>query len=160
MRFFILVALILSILIGSFAYASPREDSLRYNSRCIRAHADRYDYIPSTAQNAALDSASGDPKQVLVLLINYIQESIKSYQEGVRLGTSNPKLKGMDAAMKRELIASFRKDGVKCSSLLKELKSIKIYDALPGAHGIKGKDNVCPHDLDGRLNVAKFKRLK
>ena len=157
---FTLAVFVATAFICGIAYAGPREESLSYNSRCIRAHADRYDYIPSTSQNATLDAASGNPKKVLSLLIGYVLDSQKDFQNGVRLGASNPKLKGIDPASKRELIASFRKDGAKCSALLRELKSIEVYEALPGAHGIKGKEHPCPHELDGKLNVAKFKHLR
>lgn len=66
---FTLAVFVATAFICGIAYAGPREESLSYNSRCIRAHADRYDYIPSTSQNATLDAASGNPKKVLSLLI-------------------------------------------------------------------------------------------
>ncbi|NWJ42077.1 MAG: hypothetical protein HXX12_14030 [Geothrix sp.] len=143
------------------AIAGPREESLRYNSRCIRAHADAYDYTPSTAQRAALDAVSQDPKRVQELLIVYVKESLADFQNGVRLGAANSKLKGLDSATKRELVTSFKKDATKCSVLLKELQSIDLMGLItPGIHSIKGKEGACPHDVDGRLNIAKFRKLK
>jgi hypothetical protein len=143
------------------AIAGPREESLRYNSRCIRAHADAHDYTPSTSQQAALTAASQDPKKVLELMIAYVKESLADFQNGVRLGTANPKLKGLDPATKRELVSSFRKDAAKCFALLKELQSIDLMGLItPGMHSIKGKDGACPHEADGRLNIAKFRKLK
>jgi hypothetical protein len=91
-----------------------------------------------------------------------VKESRDDFQNGVKLGTGNPKLKGMDGATKRDLVASFRKDGAKCAALLKELESIdtSIVSGMPGAHGIKGKDGICPHTAGGRLELAKFKAMK
>jgi len=109
----------------SLATAEPREDSLAYNSRCLRAHAAAHNYILSTAQNSALEAAALDPKRVLGMLISYVKESLADFQNGVRLGTSNPKLDGIDAASKQELVASFRKDAENCASLLRLLTKFR-----------------------------------
>ncbi len=143
------------------ASADPREDSLRYNSRCIRAHASAHDYIPSTAQIAALDAGALDPKEVLSDLISFVEESLADFQSSVRLVTSNPKIRGVDSESKREFVASLRKDAAKCRCLLRELHSIELMDlTVPGAHAIKGKTRICPHEANGRLNVQQFKKLR
>ena len=153
--------LLICLLACASGIAGPREDSLRYNSQCIRAHADAYDYLPSTSQIAALKSSGDDPKRVLELIISYVKESLADFQNGVRLGTSNPKLKGIEPSLKRELVASFHKDAAKCAALLKELQSIDLMNlGMPGAHAIKGRDGICPHEANGRLNKVKFKNMK
>ena len=152
----------LMLVLATMSAATPRDDSLRFNSQCIIAHADAKDYMPSTDQRKALQAASGDPGKVLAMLKAMVKEARDDFQNGVRLGTANPKLKGMDGATKRELVASFRRDGAKAAALLKELESIDVSIAtgMPGAHEIKGKNGICPHNpVNGKLELAKFKAM-
>jgi hypothetical protein len=150
MRLFLAFLVVSGLTCGS-ACAEQKEELLRFNSRCIRAHADHYDYIPSKAQSETLDAASGDPGKVLELLIGYVLESHNDIQRDVLLGASNPKLSGLSAGAMQEVVASFREDEAMRRALLRELRSIEIYENLPGSHGIKGKGRPCPHRLDGGM---------
>ncbi len=138
-----------------------KQQSLEYNSKCIRHHLDRYNYIPSTAQTAELNAAKGDPQRVLNLLTGYVKASLDDFESGVKNGISDPSIRGMSESDKQSLVRNFRKRVNECAALLKELKSIEITGPeAPGMHGVKGKTHPCPHDVDGRLEVAKFKSLK